>query len=816
MRDESNSAESIFQEACDLPEAQRGPYVAARCGDNGPLRREVEALLEHERDAPAAFLTGPPAEAPAPLDEVGPRVGPYRIVRRIGEGGFGSVYLGEQESPIRREVAIKVVKLGMDTRQIVRRFEAERRTLALMSHANIARVIDAGVTERGRPYFVMEHVPGPPITEYCDTHRLDIPGRLGLFLDACAAIEHAHHKGVIHRDIKPSNILVDTVDGHAAVKVIDFGIAKALGDTRAGHTAATEPGQFVGTPEYVSPEQAVPGGDVDTRSDIYSLGVLLYRLLCGALPADRATGGASAPGPSPSAAGGGAAAPSARVRSMRGDAAGIAERRATDPRALARRLRGDLDWITLRAMDPDRARRYSSCSELAADIRRHIAGQPVMAGPPSAGYRVRKFVSRHRAGVAGAAAVVLVLVIGAAGTAWQAVRATRAEVAARNDRDAARLETRRAEAVRAFLTDMLKEAKPERAGATSLTVREAVDRAAARLDGGALKDQPEVEDAVRWALGETYVFLGARAQAAAQFEWVANYRQSVPRLSGPPLGDALYWLGSESGASGDPAKARRTIEQAAEIYRASGPGEFTMQHVLLSLGQLCLQENDFEGAVRTFRELVADIERAADPALDKEHAWAVFMLARALYEAGQPAESATTYEKARPLVDRAFEPISLFKVLFVTGYGTHALFPVGRHAETVALVAPVLESIRGAYAPDHPDAVSLRIVYARALIELGRAAEAEPILRECVEIRERTPTANSIHVFVVRSLLGHALAALGRDAEAEPLLVRAFEGIDSHHPTRRDERARALERVIRFYEHLGRTDEATAHRARRE
>ncbi|MFM9997036.1 MAG: protein kinase domain-containing protein [Phycisphaerales bacterium] len=811
MRDDRDAAESIFQEACDLPEAQRAPYVAARCGDNGPLRREVEALLEHERVAPAAFLTGPPADAPPPLDEVGPRVGPYRIVRRIGEGGFGSVYLGEQESPIRRQVAIKVVKLGMDTRQIVRRFEAERRTLALMSHAHIARVIDAGVTERGRPYFVMEHVPGPPITEYCDTHRLDIPGRLGLFLDACAAIEHAHHKGVIHRDIKPSNILVDTVDGHAAVKVIDFGIAKALGETRAEHTAATEPGQFVGTPEYVSPEQAVPGGDVDTRSDIYSLGVLLYRLVCGAMPSDGATGGASSGLARPSAP---VAPPSGRVRLMGGEAAGIAERRGTDARALARRLRGDLDWITLKAMDPDRARRYSSCSELAADIRRHLDGQAVMAGPPSAGYRLRKFVSRHRAGVAGAASALLVLVIGVAGTAWQAVRATRAETAARNDRDAARLETRRAEAVRTFLTDMLADAQPTRGGDADLSVREAVDRAAARLDAGALKEHPEVEDAVRDALGRTYRALRVNASVVTQFEWIVAYRERAHGPASRTLADGLAWLASSYGSAGRVDEAVAAHERAISIYRLKGPGSLAEVDCLIDLAAIAVTQGDTARVIEILTPVVERLERSDRPGNSGRLGMAYLRLAQALCRAGRRDEGAAAYARSQPLIEQATGPLAEERHRFVGAYCTDVLLPSGRAAEAAALLGASVDAIRGPYGPDHATTLTNQLLLGRALTEAGRAAEAEPILRENLAVRERTLPANTLSVFVARSDLGHALAVLGRDAEAEPMLVQAFEGIDSHHPTRRAERARALERVITFYERLARPEQAETYRSR--
>jgi serine/threonine protein kinase/WD40 repeat protein len=374
-------------------------------------------------------------------DDAGAQVGPYRLIEKLGEGGFGVVYLAEQTEPVRRRVAVKIVKLGMDTREVLARFEAERQALAMMDHPHVARVLDAGVTARGRPYFAMEYVPGLPITEYCDSVRATTRQRLELFLSVCQAVQHAHQKGVIHRDLKPSNIIVTLIDGRAVPKVIDFGIAKARAGGLTAATLQTEAGRILGTPEYMSPEQAASGGlDVDTRTDVYSLGAVLYELLTGTLPFDsealRGAGYAGlvrmirevepprpssrlaqlvarAPrrtGPPPTAPDGDAgahdrAAPGADRRTR--SAAHIAELRRAAPPALVRQLRGDLDWITLKAMHKDRAGRYAGASELAADIERHLRRQPVLAGPPGVIYRLRKYVSRNRTALGVTAALAL-------------------------------------------------------------------------------------------------------------------------------------------------------------------------------------------------------------------------------------------------------------------------------------------------------------------------------------------------------------------------------------------------------------------------
>jgi serine/threonine protein kinase len=421
----------IFLAAVDkIDPAERAACLRAACGDDEDLRRQVEALLGRHADA-GSFLEAPALPSPTvdhPQRECpGAVVGPYKLLEQIGEGGFGVVFMAEQQRPMRRKVALKILKPGMDTRQVVARFEAERQALALMDHPNIARVLDGGETTGGRPYFVMELVRGYAITQFCDENNLSIPDRLGLFVHVCQAVQHAHQKGIIHRDLKPSNVLVTLHDGVPVVKVIDFGIAKALGQQLTDKTLFTNFAQFVGTPLYMSPEQAEMSGlDVDTRSDLYSLGVLLYELLTGTTPFDRERLKTAAydeirriireeeP-----------ARPSRRLGTPGPTSTQVAARRKSDPGRLSRLCRGELDWIVMKALEKDRNRRYETASAFAADVQRYLHGEPVQACPPSAAYKFRKYARRHRKAFALAAGFAALLVAGTAVSVWLAVRAVR-------------------------------------------------------------------------------------------------------------------------------------------------------------------------------------------------------------------------------------------------------------------------------------------------------------------------------------------------------------------------------------------------------
>jgi hypothetical protein len=483
-----------------------------------------------------------------PLTEKpGDSIGHYKLLQRIGEGGCGVVYVAEQTEPMRRRVALKIIKLGMDTRQIVGRFEAERQALALMDHPNIAKVLDAGATESGRPFFVMELVRGIKITEYCDQHKMAPADRLRLFVQVCHAIQHAHQKGIIHRDIKPSNILVTLHDGVPVPKVIDFGIAKATQGELTDKTVYTQFQQFIGTPAYMSPEQAEMSGlDMDTRSDIYSLGVLLYELLTGRTPFDqKQLLEAGLDGMRRIIRETEPVRPSTRISSLQAeDRTSTASHCQTEAPRLVHLLRGDLDWVVMKCLEKDRTRRYETANALVMDLRRYLGGEPVIARPPSNWYRFQKAVRRNKLAFAGAGAVTAALVLATAVSAWQAVRATHAETIARRDRDAAAAARQQAEAINRFLTeDLLFQAAPDKnARERKVTMEEVLDRAARNLDQNLeIAHQPEIKATLRLAVGNTYSKLGLLSEAERHLREALALRRTA---LGPSNVDTLAAQGA--------------------------------------------------------------------------------------------------------------------------------------------------------------------------------------------------------------------------------------------------------------------------------
>ena len=575
--------QSVFLAAADAPD--RAALLNRECAGDPELRAGVEKLLAAHDDL--AELPSPPEPtcAYAPIAEkVGTKIGPYLLREQIGEGGFGQVFVADQMEPVKRKVALKVIKPGMDTREVINRFEAERQALALMDHPNIARVLDAGATDSGRPYFVMELVRGVPITEYCDKNQLAPRERLDLFVTVCQAIQHAHLKGVIHRDIKPSNVLVTSHDGKPVAKVIDFGVAKAIHQQLTERTIYTNFAQMIGTPLYMSPEQAEMSGlDIDTRSDIYGLGVLLYELLTGTTPLEKKRLAKAAydeirrlireeEPPKPS------------TRLSSTDLiASIAAQRDTEPAKLSKLMRGDLDWITMKALEKDRTRRYETANGLARDIQRYLSDEPVEACPPSATYRLRKFAKKNRVALTTASTITALLVAGIAVSTWQAVRATKAEGEARRAESEALL-AQQAEAERAEGERM---AKLEAQANEKLAGERLVQVEAERKKADAAKAEAQAKEAEANAVVrffEERVFAAARPKGQQGGLGKAVSLRDAITVSLPALGHGFDWRPKGVTGTGvffDPAAREILVSLSgsqpescdlAEHYVAVAPG----------------------------------------------------------------------------------------------------------------------------------------------------------------------------------------------------------------------------------------------------
>jgi serine/threonine protein kinase/tetratricopeptide (TPR) repeat protein len=548
-------AKELFVAAVDLPDPPaRAAFLDRECARDPDLRRRLDALLA-AHDAPELALERPLAttvDRPGPAEQAGRVIdGKYKLLEPIGEGGMGEVWVADQLEPIRRRVALKVIKAGMDTRSVLARFEAERQALALMDHPNIAKVLDAGTTADGRPFFVMELVRGTPITQFCDARKLSPRERLELFVPVCQAIQHAHTKGIIHRDVKPSNVLVAQHDKKPVPKVIDFGVAKAVGQQLTEKTLYTGFGALVGTPAYMAPEQATFNQlDVDTRADVYALGVLAYELLAGSPPFEperlrqaaldevlRLVREEEPP------------KPSARI-STSAARASIAAVRQSDPARLSKLVRGDLDWIVMKALEKDRTRRYETAAGLARDVQRYLADEPVEAGPPTATYRLRKFARRHRAGLAVCGGFVAVLAAGLAGSVWQAVRATGAERQAADDRDRAVAAERATADALDSLTDLFVQSELAQRPDVGAREREFMGRVAALYTRSADRDADPSRTADRyWRLASFQFNLGWQADALASARRALALREQVA-ANAPGDRAAIRALGQSSASCG--------------------------------------------------------------------------------------------------------------------------------------------------------------------------------------------------------------------------------------------------------------------------
>jgi serine/threonine protein kinase/Tfp pilus assembly protein PilF len=760
----SAKAQQIFGNVIELPANERGPYIATACSGDDELRAEVESLVA-SMDEAGAFLSAPTgngeaAAAPtldaAPLrEQPGSQIGRYKLLQLIGEGGFGSVFMAEQEHPVRRKVAIKVIKLGMDTKQVIARFEAERQALAVMDHPNIARVLDAGATDTGRPYFVMELVRGVPITQFCDENKLTADERLDLLVQVCQAVQHAHQKGIIHRDIKPSNVLVTMHDDRPVPKVIDFGIAKATNARLTERTLFTEFRQFIGTPQYTSPEQAQMSGlDVDTRSDIYSLGVLLYELLTGTTPFDpaelRSAGydqmqrmirEVEPP------------KPSTRLNTLGETLTSVASLRSTDPRRLAHLMRGELDWIVMKCLEKDRARRYESASALAADLRRHLEDEPVQARPASFAYWFRKLLRRHKTIVAAVSIAVLGIVVGIAAAIFGLVRATHQRdlavaarldeaaqkraavaaqavaelqrVAAKHSAEDAQASADQMQAVNRFLQDMLSAAQPDRALGKPVLVRDVVDQAARRLDAGELNDQPEVQAAVRETLGHVYFSLGDYASAEADLrkamELLDQHSESQTSLAAAVLED----LANAVGWRGDRVAGERFARNALALQQKlhgdhSVEAAYAMEVLAVDLHYLG-RPREAEPLVREALEI-----RRQNASESREIALDLALLGN-LLQKDDPATSERLLREGLTMLSKVagHDNPDVAKTL----HGLALLLSSqGRPEEADAALIEAVAIQRKVLGPDHPDVGSALGLLSQWLYEQKKWAELRPVL----------------------------------------------------------------------------------------
>jgi eukaryotic-like serine/threonine-protein kinase len=805
----------LLHQAMQLGPEQRARFLDEACSEDA-LRAEVESLLLAGQGAGSSFLQSPALdESGNDLDRAeetwaGEHVlqagqifsERFQLVRKLGEGGMGQVWLAEQTSPVRRQVALKLIKAGMYDESVVRRFQSERQSLALMDHPAIAKVFDAGATPQGQPYFVMEYVPGLPITEYCDRKKLKIADRLELFVQACEGVQHAHQKAIVHRDLKPANILVVEVDGRPMPRIIDFGLAK-VATAQVGASLFTQQGHFVGTPGFMSPEQADPSSqDIDTRSDVYSLGVVLYVMLAGSLPFDTKPGQRQSldellrklreeepP------------RPSTKASANRDTLAATAAARGSEPHQLLSLLRGDLDWIAMKALEKDRARRYGAPSELAADIRRYLNHETVTARPANGGYRLRKYARRHRVAVTVAAGLVLLL---AAFSILQTIQLRRIT----HERD-------RANRITDFMTGLFNTSDPSEARGNSVTAREILDKASKDMRSGLGKD-PEVQSQLMYVMARTYGNLGLYARADKLARAALDARTSLLGRDDPRTLESMTLMGWILDKEGSEAEAEKMERQAlAGERRVLGPEDpLTLQTeddlalILLHgghyaeeeklereaigietrvlgqenaqtlqsmnhLGVSLLLQGRFAEAEQEYRRLL-DVERRTLGPDHPETLKALANLSTSLQGQNRFAEAEPLYREALATQQRVLGPEhqNTLRAMFNLA-GLLAL--EGRLADSENLLRKTLAIQSRTLGPEYPDTLGSQVNLADLLLKEGHVHDAEKLQRETLDARRRVLGPGNPLTLRTQSFLAEILIREGHYAEAEKLARQAFE-----------------------------------------
>jgi serine/threonine protein kinase/Tfp pilus assembly protein PilF len=691
------------------------------------------------------------------------RIGPYRILKVLGEGGMGVVYEAEQLAPVHRRVALKMLRTGLDSGDVLARFEAERQALAVMDHPNIAKVLDAGVTDTGRPYFVMELVKGIALNEYCDLRRLTVRDRVRLFIDISRAVQHAHQKGVIHRDLKPSNVLVAEEQG-ARPKIIDFGIAKAIAQRLTDRTLVTAFGQYVGTPAYMSPEQAEGAGlDVDTRTDIYSLGVMLYELLVGRLPVDPEEMGLPNFIVSLTMGNADPPKPSTRIGQMAQAAPALASLRKTDVAGFRRELSGDLDWIVMKAMDADRGRRYETANGLALDLERYLADEPVTARPPSARYRLGKFVRRNRAAVVAAGLVVLSLVAGITLAVDGMLRASRAEVVARRDAAAA-------SQISDFLVNLFAMSNTDAKSAGATTVREALDSGAARI--AALHGQPAVQSRLLRTMGRVYTNLGLLDRADSLLRQALVLRRSASPVDSAALAESLLDIGRLLVKQGKLAEAESTVKASLAIRERMRPlNDSSLGACHYELGLLAVARDDANGTRNEMRKALEYTERSGVTPADPQSLDARTVLASSYVMTQQYDTAAAEFRKILAVAEPAYglrsnQVIGAMVNLAVTYRN------MGRYAQAESLLVRVIPPVRELYGPNSARTSLVLVNLGQVYAAQHRWKEAEATLRQGIAIDERILDPASPDLAQDLRPLADILAQSGRTLEADSLYRR--------------------------------------------